>query len=171
MKECQSIRRALIEVIGPDGKPLSLGKLHAEFDTGADDCLMTQSCYLQLKEFLDVKDGEQVIRGATKGESRMTQYVDLSLNIGSIHFPPGVKFWVDEALPEDAGFDVLLSGPFLAHHNVIHINPELQREIEKDGEFDLKIQKHFDFVGINRKPTKHGTPSCIFQISRCLRQR
>ena len=162
MKECQSIRRALIEVIGPNGEPLNLGKFRAEFDTGADDCMMTQSCYLQLKELLEFKNGELEIQGATGGEIKMTQYIDLNLNIGSIHFPPGVKFWVNETLTEHAGFDVLLSGPFLAHHNVIYIDPKLQREIEKDGKFNLKIQKHFDFPSFTRKLTKQGTSSCIF---------
>ncbi len=96
----------------------------------------------------------------------MTRYVELNLQIGSIRFPPGIKFWVNETLPKDAGFDVLLSGPFLAHHNVICIDPELQREMEKDGNnVELKIQRHLDFLGINRRMTKKGTSSCIFQIA------
>ena len=143
---------------------MNLGKLHAEFDTGADDCMMTQSCYRQLKEHLKFQNGEVDIEGATGGQITMLRYVDLNFNIGSIHFPPGVRFWVNGTLPEDAGFDVLLSGPFLAHHNVIYIDPALQREIEKDGKFDLKIQKHFDFQAnsVNRKMTKQGTSSNIF---------
>ena len=131
--------------------------------------MMTQSCYLQLKELLKFETGEVNIKGVTDGESRMTQYVELNLNIGSIHFPPGIKFWVSGTLYEEAGFDVLLSGPFLAHHNVIHIDPKLQREIEKDGDPELKIQKHFDFPAfrIGREPTKKGASSCIFQTPRC----
>ncbi len=170
MKECQSIRNTFIEVMGPNGKPLDLRKLRAEFDTGADECLMTQSCYLQLKELLKFKSGDLHIEGVTEGEIRMTQYVELNLNIGSINFPPGVKFWVDEELSEDAGIDVLLSGPFLAYHNVIYIDPKLQREIEKDGHPDLKIQKHFDFLvhGVPNRLTKSGTSSCIFQTPHCL---
>lgn len=162
VKECQSIRRALIEVIGPNGEPLNLGKLRVEFDTAADDCMMTHSCYQQLKERLKFQNGEVEITGATEGQTTMTKYVDLNLNIGSIHFPPGIQFWVNETLTEDAGFDVLLSGPFLAHHNVIYIDPKLQREIEKDGKFDLKIQKHFDFPSVNPKMSKQGTSSGIF---------
>lgn len=142
---------------------MNLGKLRAEFDTGADECMMTQSCYQQLKERLEFQNGEREIRGATEGQTTMTKYVDLNLNIGSIHFPPGIKFWVNETLPEDAGVDVLLSGPFLAHHNVIYIDPKLQLEIEKDGKLDLKIQKHFDFtVGVINKMSKQGTSSGIF---------
>ena len=88
----------------------------------------------------------------------MTQYAELDLNIGAINFPPGIKFWVDATLPEDAGFDVLLSGPFLAHHNVICIDPKLQREIQKEGTGVLETQKHFDFLsfGVNRKLTVKG---------------
>ena len=170
MKECQSIRRALIEVIGPNSKPLNLGKLLAEFDTGADDCMMTQSCYLQLKKLLKFKTGEVDIEGATEGQTRMTQYVELNFNIGSLNFPPVIKFWVNEVLPKDAGFDILLSGPFLAYHNVIYIDPKLQREIEKAGNPDLKTQKHFDFPGfaVNRKLSKKGTASHISQ-PRCLK--
>lgn len=170
VKECQSIRNTFIEVIGPNGKPLDLSKLRAEFDTGADECVMTQSCYLQLKELLKFKTGDLEIEGVTEGKSRMTQYVELNLNIGSINFPPGIKFWVDEELSEDAGVDVLLSGLFLAHHNVIYIDPKLQREIEKDGHPDLKIQKHFDFLvhGVSGRPTKSGTSRYIFQTPRYL---
>ena len=173
LKECQSIRRAPIEVVGPDGNPLNLRKLSAEFDTGADDCMMTQSCYLQLKEFLEFKRGEADVEGVTEGETRMTQYVELNLNIGSINFPPGIKFWVYGASPKDAGFDVLLSGPFLAHHNVICIDPKLQREIEKDGiNVEFKIQRHLDFLGIGipRPLNEKGASGCIFQTSRCLGQ-
>lgn len=73
-------------------------------------------------------------------------------------------------LSKDAGIDVLLSGPFLAHHNVIYLDPKLQREIEKDGHPHLKIQKHFDFLvhGVPNRLTKSGTSSCIFQTPRCL---
>lgn len=162
VKECQSIRRALIEVIGPNNKPLNLGKLPAEFDTGADDCLLTQSCYQRLKDRLKFQHGELDIAGATGGQVTLRKYVELNFSIGSIHFPPGVKFWVDETLPEDAGFGVLLSGPFLAHHNVIYLDPKVQREIEKDGMFELKIQKHFDFPSINRRLSNQGTSSGIF---------
>lgn len=88
-----------MEVIGSNGKPLDLRKLRAEFDTGADECVMTQSCYLQLKELLKFKTGELDIEGVTEGEIRMTQYVELNLKIGSINFPPGIKFWVDENCP------------------------------------------------------------------------
>ena len=141
-------------------------KFRVEFDTGADDCLMTKSCYMKLKEFIKFKNGVLDIEGATEGETAMTQYTELGFNIGSINFPPGVRFWVDEALPEDAGFDVLLSGPFLAHHNVIHIDPRLQREIEKDGDVDVMVQKHFDFpvFGVNRPLTKRGTLPCDYRI-------
>ena len=170
MKECKSIRYTFIELIGPNGKPLDHRKLRAEFDTGADVCIMTQSCYLQLKELLNFKTGEDIIEGVTDGEIRMTQYVELNFNIGSINFPPGIRFWVDEEFSKDAGVDVLLSGPFLAHNNVIYIDPKLQREIERVGRPDLKIQKHFDFqfIGSSRRPTKTGTSRCTFQTSRCL---
>ena len=124
--------------------------------------MVTHSCYQQLKDRLKFQNGELEIAGATGGQVTLRKYVDLNFNIGSIHFPPGVKFWVDDTLPEDAGFDVLLSGPFLAHHNVIYLDPEVQREIEKDGTFDLKIQKHFDFPSITRGLNKHGTLSGIF---------
>ena len=132
---------------------------------------MTQSCYLQLKELLEFKRGEADVKGVTEGETRMTQYVELNFNIGSINFPPGIRFWVNGALPKDAGFDVLLSGPFLAHHNVICIDPTLQREIEKDGmDVEFKIQRHWDFlgIGINRALNKKGASGCIFQTPRCL---
>ena len=169
MKECQSIRRAFIEVIGPHSEPLKLGKLTAEFDTGADDCMMTQSCYLQLKDLVRFKTGKADIEGVTEGQTSMTRYAELNFNIGSINFPPGIKFWVDETMPEDAGCDVLLSGPFLAYHNVIYIDPKLQQEIQKAGTPDLKTQKHFDFLGhgVNRPLSTKGTASHI-SYTRCL---